>query len=391
MLTKRIRFDDQHHDDIVYPGAAGFVLVHLACLGILWSGVTPGSVLLAVGLYFGRMFAVTAGYHRYFAHRSYTTSRWFQFVLAFLSETSLHKGVLWWSAKHRHHHKHSDTPEDVHSPGIHGFLFAHLGWIFARQRGQADYDLVKDLAQYPELVWLDRFEKVPGILLAVVCYLVAGWPGLFVGFFLSTTILFHGVFAINSLAHTFGRQRYLTGDDSRNSMLLALITMGEGWHNNHHYYQASTRQGWKWWEIDMTYYLLRMLSWTGIVRDLKGPPEDVLVGERRLSRRSVEKVAHRVAHSFPVERIAEQVRAGWGHRPGLPDLRASTARGRAHVEAAIRELPTPHFPSLEDFRQRAEAMASRTPSIDAVVERAREILIDAVGRRLEAAELPAGS
>jgi len=391
MLTQRIRFDDQHHDDIVYPGAIGFVVVHLACIGILWSGVTVGSVLLAVGLYFGRMFAVTAGYHRYFSHRSYNTSRWFQFVLALLSETSLHKGVLWWSAKHRHHHKHSDTPEDVHSPGIHGFLFAHLGWIFARQRGQADYDLVKDLAQYPELVWLDRFEKIPGILLAVVCFLVAGWPGLFVGFFLSTTVLFHGVFAINSLAHTFGRQRYLTGDDSRNSMILALVTMGEGWHNNHHYYQASTRQGWRWWEIDATYYLLRMLSWTGIVHDLKGPPEDVLVGERRLSRRSIEKVAHRLAHSFPVERIAEQIRTGWEHRPGLPDLRAGTARGRAHLEAILREVPTPHFPSLEEFRQRAEAMASRTPSIDDVVERAREILIDAVGRRLEAAELPAGS
>lgn len=391
MLTQRIRFDDQHHDDIVYPGSVGFVLVHLACLGILWSGVTVGSVLLAVGLYFGRMFAVTAGYHRYFSHRSYTTSRWFQFVLAFLSETSLHKGVLWWSAKHRHHHKHSDTPEDVHSPSIHGFLFAHLGWIFSRQRGQADYDLVKDLAEFPELVWLDKFEKVPGILLAVVCFLVAGWPGLFVGFFLSTTVLFHGVFAINSLAHTFGRQRYLTGDDSRNSMLLALITMGEGWHNNHHYYQASTRQGWRWWEIDGTYYLLRILSWTGLVRDLKGPPEDVLVGERRLSRRSIEKVAHRLAHSFPVERIAEQVRAGWGHRPALPDLRAGTARGRAHLEAILHELPTPHFPSLEEIRQRAEAMASRTPSIDDVVERAREILIDAVGRRLEAVDLPASS
>jgi stearoyl-CoA desaturase (delta-9 desaturase) len=167
--------------------------------------------------------------------------------------------------------------------------------------------------------------------------------------------------------------------------------MGEGWHNNHHYYQASTRQGWRWWEIDATYYLLRMLSWTGIVRDLKGPPEDVLVGERRLSRRSIEKVAHRLAHSFPVERIAEQVRAGWEHRPGLPDLRAGTARGRAHVEAILREVPTPHFPSLEEFRQRAEAMASRTPSIDDVVERAREILIDAVGRRLEAAELPVAS
>ncbi len=391
MLTQRIRFDEQHHDDIVYPGAAGFVFVHLACLGILWSGITAGSVALAVALYFGRMFAVTAGYHRYFAHRSYQTSRWFQFVLAFISETSLHKGVLWWSAKHRHHHRHSDTPEDVHSPAIHGFLFAHLGWIFARQRGQADYDLVKDLAQYPELVWLDRLEKVPGILLAIGCFLIAGWPGLFVGFFLSTTVLFHGVFAINSLAHTFGRQRYLTGDDSRNSFLLALITMGEGWHNNHHYYQSSTRQGWRWWEIDATYWILVLLSRLGLVHDLKGPPEDVLEGERRLSRRAVEKVAYQIARSFPVDRIAEQVRAGWEHRPGMADLRAGAPRARAHLEAMLHEVPVPHFPSLDDLRHRAQAMAARTPSLDDIVERAREILIEAVGRRLVEGELPAGS
>lgn len=390
MLTQRIRFDEQHHDDIVYPGAAGFVLVHLACFGILWSGVTTGSLVLAVALYFGRMFAVTAGYHRYFAHRSYRTSRWFQFVLAFLSETSLHRGVLWWSAKHRHHHRHSDTPEDVHSPGIHGFLFAHLGWIFARERGRADYDLVKDLAQFPELVWLDRLEKVPGILLAVVCFLIAGWPGLFVGFFLSTTVLFHGVFAINSLAHTFGRQRYLTGDDSRNSFLLALITMGEGWHNNHHYYQSSTRQGWWWWEIDPTYWILVLLSRLGLVHDLKGPPEDVLEGERRLSRRAVEKVAHRIARSFPVDRIAEQARAGWEHRPGLAELRAGAPRARAHLEATLNEMRVPHFPSLDDLRHRAESMAARTPSIDEIVARARELLIEAISLRLMEADLPAG-
>lgn len=253
VLTQKLRFDDEHHDDIIYPSAVGFVFVHLATLGVLWSGVTAESVALCAALYFGRMFFVTAGYHRYFSHRSFATSRAFQFVLAWMAQSSLQKGVLWWSAKHRHHHKHSDTPEDVHSPGLHGFLFAHVGWIFARRRGEAEYDLVPDLTRYPELVWLDRYNKLPGILLGVMCYLVAGWPGLFVGFFLSSTLLFHGTFAINSLAHTFGRQRYLTGDDSRNSWILALITMGEGWHNNHHYYQASTRQGWRWWEIDPTY------------------------------------------------------------------------------------------------------------------------------------------
>ena len=358
MLKQTLRFDDEHHDDIIYPSAIPFVLVHLASLGALWSGVTVGAVALCVALYWLRMFAVTAAFHRYFSHRSYRTSRPFQFVLAFLGQTSMQKGVLWWSAKHRHHHKHSDTPEDVHSPGLHGFFFAHLGWIFSRQRSKADYGLVKDLCQYPELVWLDRHDRIPGVLLAIACYLIAGWPGLFVGFFLSTSILFHGVFSINSLAHTFGRQRYLTGDDSRNSWWLALITMGEGWHNNHHYYQASTRQGWRWWEIDPTYYLLKLLSWAGLVWDLKGPPQDVLEGERRLSRRAIDKVAHQLAGSF------------------MEDLQS---------------IHLPHLPTLEDLKRRAETMALRTPSLDEIVERAREILIEAVSLRLVEEPQPAGA
>ncbi|HUP01835.1 MAG TPA: acyl-CoA desaturase [Gemmatimonadota bacterium] len=373
MLKQTLRFDEEHHDDIIYPSAIGFVFVHVASLGALWSGVTAGAVALCVGLYWARMFAVTAGFHRYFSHRSFRTSRVFQFVLAFLAQTSLQQGVLWWSAKHRHHHKHSDTPEDVHSPGLHGFLFAHVGWIFARERGRADYSLVKDLSQYPELVWLDRYNKVPGVLLAVVCFLIAGWPGLFVGFFLSTTVLFHGVFSINSLAHTFGRQRYLTGDDSRNSWWLALATMGEGWHNNHHYYQASTRQGWRWWEIDPTYYLLKLLSWTGLVWDLKGPPQDVLEGERRLSRRAIDKVAHQLAGSFSAERIADQIRARWAQVPSLEDL-------QPHL---------PHLPSLDELKRRAESMALRTPSLDEIAERAQEILIEAVSVCLLEQPLPA--
>ncbi len=372
MLTQRITFDAEHHDDIVYPNAAGFVLVHLACLGILWSGVTWGSIALCVALYFGRMFAITAGFHRYFSHRTFRTSRAFQFALAFLGQTSLQQGVLWWSAKHRHHHKYSDTPEDVHSPSLHGFLFAHVGWIFARQRGTADYSLVRDLEAYPELVWLDRWKYLPGTLLGVACLAIAGWPGLFVGFFLSTTILFHGTFAINSLAHTFGKQRYLTGDESRNSFLLALITMGEGWHNNHHYYQASTRQGWRWWEIDPTYYILKALSWTGTVSDLKGPPADVLQGERRLSRRAIDKVAYQLVATFPVERIAEQVAASLPH-PRMPHLHLP------HLSS---------FPSLDDLKRRAESMALRTPSLDEIAERAREILIEAVSVHLGEGPLP---
>ncbi|MDX1623514.1 MAG: acyl-CoA desaturase [Gemmatimonadota bacterium] len=382
LLTGTVRFDAEHHDDIVYPDAIPFLLVHLATIGILWSGVTTASVLLCVGLYVGRMISITAGFHRYFSHRSFRTSRVFQFVLAFLSQTSLQKGVLWWSAKHRHHHKHSDTVHDVHSPGVHGFFFAHVGWIFSRERGTADYDLVKDLSRYPELRWLDRHEHLPGILLATACFLVAGWPGLFVGFFLSTAFLYHGTFAINSLAHTFGKQRYLTGDDSRNSWFLALLTGGEGWHNNHHYYQASTRQGWRWYEIDITYYVLKALSWVGIVWDLKAPPEEVVAGERRLPRTAIDKVAHRLADRVPVERIAERIRQARESVPDVTEVKAGGTRARERVERALEQLHRPDLPTVEDLKRRAEELAPRTPSVDDVAERAREIVIQAVAARL---------
>ena len=373
VLSQSIQLADGDHDDIVYPAAIPFALVHLACLGILWSGVTWPALFLGAGLWAARMILITAGYHRYFSHRTYRTSRAFQFVLAVLCQTSLQKGILWWAAKHRHHHKHSDTPTDTHSPREHGFWFAHVGWIFARRRGAADYGLVHDLAAYPELVWLDRHRHLPGAALAVACLLVAGWPGLFVGFFLSTSVLFHSAFSINSLAHQFGNRRYATGDDSRNNWWLALLTMGEGWHNNHHYYQNSTRQGFRWYEIDMTFYVLKALSWAGIVWDLKAPPEEVIRGERRLSRVAIEKVARELVATFSIESIIESVQQAWEGRPAVPSLD---------------ELRT-ELPDLEELRRRAQQMFAHTPSFEEIAERAHELLADSVSARLFREPLPA--
>jgi stearoyl-CoA desaturase (Delta-9 desaturase) len=258
------------------------VLVHLACFAAIWTGVTWQALAICVALYFVRMFGATAGYHRYFSHRTYKTSRVGQFLLAVLAQSTAQRGVIWWSAKHRQHHLHSDTELDVHSPKHHGFLYSHVGWIFKRNQDEVDLDTVKDLTRYPELVWLNKHYYLVPALLALVCLAVAGWPGLVVGFFWSTTILFHGTFMINSLAHVHGKQRYVTGDDSRNNWWLALITLGEGWHNNHHAYQSSVRQGFRWWEYDPTFYALRFLSWFGIVWDLHSAPASVVRGEQRL-------------------------------------------------------------------------------------------------------------
>lgn len=255
-------------------------LVHLAVLGIFWSGVTWAAVAWCAAWYFIRMFAITGGYHRYFAHRAYRTSRWFQFVLAFLAQTSAQKGALWWASSHRRHHKESDTPNDLHSPRQHGVLYAHILWLFDHT-DHTDYERIKDFAKYPELVWLNKNNMVPPVILAVVSFLVLGAPGLFVGFFLSTVILWHATFTINSLSHVFGKRRFETSDDSRNNWMLALLTLGEGWHNNHHHYMHSTRQGFYWWELDITYLILKGLEKLGIVWNLREPPERVLEEGRR--------------------------------------------------------------------------------------------------------------
>ncbi len=253
-----------------------FVMVHLACLAAFWVGFRWSDLGLCLALYYARMFFVTAGYHRYFAHRSFKTSRPFQFVLGFMATTSVQKGVLWWAAHHRNHHRFSDTPADIHSPQQRGFWWSHVGWILSDQYQETELDRIRDFAKFPELRWLNRWHLAPPVALAAALLLAGGWSALVWGFFVSTVLLWHGSFCVNSLAHVFGRRRYQTTDSSRNSLLIALITMGEGWHNNHHHYMASARQGFFWWEVDPTYYLLKLLSWAGVVWDVRVPPRRVV-------------------------------------------------------------------------------------------------------------------
>ena len=265
-----------------------FLGVHVACLGAFWTGVSWNAILLCGGLYVIRMFGITAGYHRYFAHRSYRTSRVVQFVLAWIACSAVQKGPLWWAGHHRRHHAHSDEAADVHSPLQRGFWWSHVGWFLCTRHDDTDLATIKDFAKYPELRWMNRFHAIPGIALGIGCYLAMGWTGMVWGFFVSTMLLYHATFGINSLAHMFGRARYKTEDGSRNSLLLALITLGEGWHNNHHHYASSTRQGFFWWEIDVSFYTLKVLSLVGLVWGLRTPPPAILAlnafEERRASR-----------------------------------------------------------------------------------------------------------
>jgi stearoyl-CoA desaturase (delta-9 desaturase) len=260
-----------------------FIAVHVAAVvGVIALGWSWRGLALAVGLYYARMFFVTAGYHRYFSHRSFRTSRPMQLLLAIGAMTSAQKGVLWWAGHHRTHHKLSDQPGDVHSALREGFLWSHVGWILARKYEPTDTARVKDLAKVPELVWLNRWWWIPPAAFAAALFLAGGAFALVWGFFVSTTLLWHGTFTINSLSHMFGTRRYATTDNSRNSAILAAVALGEGWHNNHHYYQRSTRQGFFWWEIDPTYLVLRGLAALGLVWDLHEPPAQVVAGEREV-------------------------------------------------------------------------------------------------------------
>jgi stearoyl-CoA desaturase (Delta-9 desaturase) len=244
-------------------------LAHVLCGLVIVTGFQWQWALLAVASYATRMFGVTAGYHRYFSHRTFKTGRVFQFLLALLGTLSVQKGVLWWAANHRHHHRHSDDEHDIHSPSQRGFWWSHVTWILSNRHGETKANEIKDFAQFAELRWLNRFHIVPPLIGLALLYVVGGLPWAIWGGILPTVVLWHCTFTINSLSHIFGSRRYQTKDTSRNNWFLALLTFGEGWHNNHHFHQNTVNQGWFWWEIDLTFYVLKMLSWVKVVHSLR--------------------------------------------------------------------------------------------------------------------------
>src|SRR5579864_7728957 len=369
------------HDDIIYPSTLPFIGLHLACIAAIWTGITWQAVAICLVLYWLRIFSIGAGYHRYFSHRSFSTSRAFQLVLAVLSQSTAQKSVLWWAAKHRHHHLHSDTIHDVHSPRHLGFFHSHVGWIFTRKHHTTDLSKVGDFTRYRERLWLHRFEIMPAVCLGTLCFLIGGWSGLVVGFCWSTVLVYHATFCINSLAHVRGRKRYVTGDDSRNNWFLALFTMGEGWHNNHHACQSSVRQGFKWWEYDLTYYVLKLLSWIRVVWDLKTPPRAVVRNEHGLGSRVIGRAAAQLAESFNTDRIAAAVSSAL-EGSSLTALLERLSAAQHRAADVLAGLSLPHLPTRDEVLARATTMFARTPSMDDIVERAYELVLDSIAARL---------
>jgi stearoyl-CoA desaturase (delta-9 desaturase) len=276
------RFGGRHDGHQLFTwSSVPFLLFHVAApILAVWAGFSWEALAWCIGSYYFRMLFCCIGYHRYFAHRSYQTGRIRQFFLAFLSQTTVQKGVLWWAGHHRHHHRYSDMPEDIHSVRQDGLFWSHVGWIISDKHQETDIKRIQDFARFPELVWLNRHHWVPGLVYAAALYLLGGQTALVWGFVVSTVLLWHGTFTINSLCHLIGRKRFQTEDDSKNSLILALVTCGEGWHNNHHRHQHSAAQGFYWWQVDTGYYALRVAQWLRIVRNVAEPTPEILAEGR---------------------------------------------------------------------------------------------------------------
>ena len=367
---------------------AGFLLVHVAAIvGVVLVGFSWMGVALCVASYYVRMFAITAGFHRYFSHRAYRLSRVPQFLMAFLGQTSAQKGVLWWASNHRHHHKYSDRPEDIHSPVQNGFWWSHIGWILSGLYDETDYSRIPDLAKFPELCWLDRNQYAATMVYAVALYLAFGWTGLVYGYFLSTVLLWHGTFTINSVMHLFGRRVFPTADQSRNSMIFALITMGEGWHNNHHYYPSSAAQGFTWWQVDMSFSLLWLGEKFGLVKGLRREPSRALLDALALARTKLDVSVETSGQAMDDDPLA-QLAARWD---GIRDAARVTAhQALADLEAArlraVQRLEVLQA-NYAAARTRAEAAASnRLVELKAEIENTRRELHDTLVRLVEAAE-----
>ena len=279
----------KYPDKIDWIRALPFILLNLSCVAVFWVGFSWVAVSTAFVLWFVRVFSIGAFYHRYFSHRTFKANRFWQLIFAIMGGMAVQRGPLWWATHHRQHHMYADEYEDAHSPVRHGFLWSHIGWFMSKKHYYYNPERVKDLTRFPELVFLDRFDSLVPILLGVSLFVAgvlmqhfapdlgtSGWQMLVWGFSISTIAVFHTTVSINSISHRWGKRRYKTKDNSHNSLFLALLTLGEGWHNNHHHYPGTARQGFKWWEIDITFYVLKIMERLRIISDVRGVPKAIL-------------------------------------------------------------------------------------------------------------------
>jgi stearoyl-CoA desaturase (delta-9 desaturase) len=262
------------------------VIMHLACLGVFLVGFSWPALWVAIVMYVIRGMGVTTGYHRLLAHRSYKTNRFIQFVVATAGGLAMQGGPLWWVAHHRAHHRDTDKEGDIHSPVTKGMWQSHMGWMMSNEAFHEQGSNSRDLFKYPELKFLQRHYVWILVLQMLGLYALGsllslwypdtsinGLQCLVWGFFVSTVFLWHVTFSVNSVCHRWGSQDYDSNDASTNNWIIGILGFGEGWHNNHHFYPSSARHGLKWWQVDVTWILIRGLCLVGLASDPKIPKE----------------------------------------------------------------------------------------------------------------------
>ena len=270
-----------------------FVLVHVSCLLVFFVGVSWFALAFSALVYMVRGVGITGFYHRKLSHHAFKTSRTVQFIGAWCGTMAAQGGPLWWVAHHRRHHHTSDLEGDLHSPTVHNLRTAHYGWLMEPSADPTHLDDVQDLAKYPELRWLDNNAAVPLLALAVSTWLagilfgrVMPWtntdgPQLMVwSFLIGTVAIWHATFAINSFCHRFGKHPHDTADASTNNWLFGILALGEGWHNNHHTFPGSARQGYSRAQVDFTHGVIRMLERLKLAGDLHPVPDRLWLGKR---------------------------------------------------------------------------------------------------------------
>jgi len=247
---------------------AGF---HLGALAALFYFRWSALVVFAAMWVLAQNVGIAMGYHRLLTHRGYATPKWLEYCIATFGTLALQGGPIYWVAIHRMHHRYTDKPGDPHSPRD-GKWWSHMGWIMngtLRNETKALKQYAPDLSREPFYLWLNKYHWLPLTVVGLSLLAFGGWPWILWGAFLPVTIGLHVTWLVNSVTHLWGRRRFATRDDSRNNLWVALLTGGEGWHNNHHAFPVSARHGLAWYEVDVNYYGICLLKWLGLARHIK--------------------------------------------------------------------------------------------------------------------------
>jgi len=257
------------------PATLSVIVLQATPVAFLLTGTNSTDWLLFAVIYPIQSIGVGVSLHRYFAHRSFKTSRWFQFMMALMA-ASVFGDAVRFTGKHRLHHRYSDTTNDTHTP-LKGFWSCWYGSLLDNGYTDAELcDAARDLKKYPELMWLHRYWMVPGLVLCGIAFLIGGLSSVAIGVLLGSTLLLNQAAAVNYFCHKYGRRRFDTRDRSTNNALIAALSFGEGWHNNHHYYPATARAGFHWWEVDMYYWVIWLFEKLGLVWDVRQPTQEML-------------------------------------------------------------------------------------------------------------------